>query len=96
MIFLDGAMSPPLPHVAPTSLQKATTILGVTLALGQTACVPNTRGSGGPRLHQDAGEIDSADTAPVAMSGGHEGLSMSGIFDNHCEDEVRNLKTLTR
>lgn len=93
------APAPPI-RTAPNSLEQATTILGSTLALGQTARrVTNTRGNGGRGLHRTGGEIGTTTSTatPVVASGGdEEGLSLSGIFDDHSDDEIRSLKTLTR
>lgn len=84
--------------VAFASLFQATTILGSTLALGQTSRVTDSEGSGSGELHRTVREIGSMNAAaPVAAaSGDGEDLSLSGIFDDHSDDEVRNLKTLAR
>ncbi|CAM9441381.1 unnamed protein product, partial [Ectocarpus sp. 4 AP-2014] len=74
------------------------TLLGSTLAkgtTGRTANIVRTSADFGPppQAEEEATSPNAARTASVESG---DALSLSKIFDDHADDEIRNLKTLTR
>ncbi|CAN0054047.1 unnamed protein product [Ectocarpus fasciculatus] len=73
-------------------------ILGATLAKGTTGRTTDIGHSsadcGLPGQAEE--EETSANAAPTAGVASEDALSLSKIFDDHSDDEIRDLKTLTR
>lgn len=77
---------------------KQATLLDSTLAkgtTGRTANIVRTSADFGlpPQAEEEATSPNAARTAGVESG---DALSLSKIFDDHADDEIRDLKTLTR